>query len=46
MCLTLIPLCFIKAGDFDDIFSPGYWQMEIEENPVLILPISAIIYPE
>jgi hypothetical protein len=28
------------------IFSPGYYQVEIEENPVLTIPISAIIYPE
>ncbi len=44
MHLALIPLRFIKAGDFDDIFTPGYWQMEIEENFVLTIPISAIIY--
>jgi hypothetical protein len=25
------------------IFALGYWQMEIEENPVLTIPISAII---
>jgi len=33
-----------RSSLFDyDIFTPGYLQVEIEENPVLSFPISSII---